>query len=740
MAGTLLLGAILAVLFPAIFPTGDQPVALPSALAQSANDTAAQPQFRVLGPVPAGEVSSNGASTEHVRATLLSEESALIPGTTSYLGIRLEMKEGWHTYWENPGDSGLATQIEWTLPEGVTAGPIEWPVPEAIPVGPLVNYGYEGDILLLVPVTANAGLATGQSVSLRAKVDWLVCHDVCIPEGSTLELLLPVAAAPQAGSANKELFERARTQLPRPSPYEVQIAAADGEVTMQFRGPPLRKDILSEIRFFPRPNDIFDFAAPQAVTLTEDGFTLRIRQLVAAPIEAPVPGVLVVSEKLDQGVTRQAFSLTASPMDGKAAEANETIGTEEAEVGMWRALLFAFLGGLILNLMPCVFPVLFVKALSFVSHADLRQRDRIAHAAAYAAGVLVTFGILSAALIALKLGGRQIGWGFQLQDPVVLALLAWLILALGFSLSGFFEFGGRVMGVGSRLAALQGHSGSFFTGALAVIVATPCTAPFMGAAMGYALTQPPLLAFLVFEMLALGLATPFVLVSVIPGIASLLPKPGNWMVRLRQLLAFPLYATVVWLLWVLAIAAGPLAVAVGLGGIVVIAFVVWLASLQPRTSGGQFLRNLSALVFLLGVLGLGISVLRQQGQAGKAAGEFQGAADSLQRDAYSDEKLAKLRQSDRPIFVNFTAAWCITCLVNERAVLGTEATRRLFEENQVAYLVGDWTREDPKITRALERFGRSGVPLYVVYRPGQDEPVVLPQILTFTAVREALEK
>ena len=658
-----------------------------------------------------------------VRVELLSETQSIRPGDTFWLALRQQIHPGWHTYWGvNPGDAGEPTRVEWTLPAGFTAGEIAWPYPARFPVGIAMSYGYEGEVVLPIPITAPRDLAPGTSVPLRAQASWLVCEKVCVPEEAAIALSVPVAdEAPRPDPRGAALIADARRRVPAPSPWPASFVASAETVSLTVAARELAPERIAEVWFYPARWGAIEHAAPQQARLTPGRITLEVKrgQLAEATTSA-LEGVLVVAERLEGGVARQAFALRAEPRAGAAAMA------------LMRAVALALAGGLVLNLMPCVLPVLSVKTLALVNHA--RGHAGLGrHGLVYTAGVLLSFAVVAGALLALRAGGEQIGWGFQLQSPVVVTLLAFVLFAVALNLSGVFQVTGRFAGAGHTLAGRAGYTGSFFTGALAAVAATPCTAPFMGAAVGYAVTQPWTTALLVFEALGLGLALPFLVLTLVPAWRRWLPAPGPWMERLEQGLAFPLYASVAWLVWVLSQQTGPAGVAAALGGLVVIAFAAWLYT-SSRGARVAWRRTATAAV---GALVLGAVAL------GPLTGSVS-SAPPKQPDGwepFSAARLSELRAAGRPVLVNITAAWCLTCLVNERVALRAPAVTAALARKDVATLKADWTNRDPAITQVLGSFGRSGVPLYLLYPArGAGEPTVLPQILSEGAVVEALEK
>lgn len=677
-----------------------------------------------------------------VRAELVTQESAVAPGATLTAGVKLTMKPGWHVYWRNPGDSGLPPEIVWTLPPGFSAGSIAWPAPERIPVGDLMNFGYEGEVLLTVPLTAPGTLGPGP-VPLKAKVSYLVCERECVPGEVTLSASLPVAPAgtsPRPDSRTAALFAQGRERLPEPAPWPVRMRLDDGVPVLDIAAPGLQA---RDVAFFPYSETALEHAAAQGATSDATGLHLRLQRSSQAAPDAPPPqadGVLTFTEETGSGPVRRAYALgTATPVPGTVAAASVAAtpvpvipasGPGGAE-GLWQAAFLAFLGGLLLNLMPCVFPVLSIKVLSLVRHSGESPGRVRLHGLAYAAGVLVTFLGLAGLLIALRAGGAQIGWGFQLQSPLVVAGLAYGLFAMGLSLSGVWHLGGRAAALGDGLTRRAGLEGSFFTGVLATVVATPCTAPFMGAAVGYGLTQGPAVALTVFAALGLGLALPFALLAAWPAGLRRLPRPGAWMEALKGLLAFPLYLTVAWLIWVLSQQVGSAGLMAALTGLVLVGFCAW--AIERGRMAGPLARRAAQGAALLGLLGLaGLVAVLDRDRAGPVT---VASADGI--EPFSRARLDALLAARRPVFVNMTAAWCITCQVNDRATLRAAAVQDAFRAHDVAQLKGDWTNQNPEITRVLEANGRSGVPLYLLY-DGRGGVAVLPQILTEATVREAL--
>ncbi|MBX3480870.1 MAG: thioredoxin family protein [Caulobacter sp.] len=673
--------------------------------------------------------------TGHLEAELVAADRTIAPGSTTYLALRQKIDQGWHTYWRNPGDSGEPTKLEWTLPPGWTAGDFVWATPQKLPVGPLTNYGYSGEVLLPVAITAPAGAAAGP-VTLKARASFLVCEDICIPEEAALEITVTVADAVPAPDARwGEPVARALADAPKAAGLTATWRLEGTTPVLAVAGAPLKGADMSGAWFFPFTGGVLDHAAAQTADRGPDGLTLTLPPGYAFESGKPpevLDGVLTVGGKAyevaaTQGAPPAGVSGLGPP---PAAPAPPAPG-----LGLAAAIGFAFLGGLILNLMPCVFPVLSMKAAALAGHAH-EPRGARAQGLAYGAGVLVSFLALAGLLIALQMGGAAIGWGFQLQSPPVVAMLALLMTAVALNLSGVFEVGSSLQGAGQGLASRQGLIGSFFTGALAVAVASPCTAPFMGSALGFTLGQPPLVTLSVFAGLALGFAAPFVALTFIPGLLALLPRPGAWMDVLRRLLAFPMYGAVAWLVWVLSQQTDAQGLALALMALLLAAFGLWV---WGQARGARRGLQLLAALCLIGAAALALTPRASaSGPVAEAPAAADAAAADVPHEAWSPERLAALRAEGRPVLVNFTAAWCVTCQVNEKVALSTREVAEALKTSNAVYLKGDWTRRDPVIAAALAEHGRAGVPLYLVYAPGAPTPRVLPQLLTPGMVARAL--
>lgn len=695
----------------------------------------------LLALATAVEAASDRAATDQVSARLLASVEAVRPGAEFYLGVHQQIIPHWHTYWSNPGDSGNPTTIEWSLPPGALAGDILWPAPSRFSMGPITNYGYENQVTLLTLVKAPSDLEVGGTFRVAALVDWLVCQEECIPQQVELELSLPVVAVDAADAGPGEgnaLIDEALARLPVANPYPLtasQSVASEGQKSLVIDVviPQVQIPHIQDIWFYPYEWGRIQQSAPQHVKTTDQGVSL-VLQVGEAPlsIAQQLSGVLVIQEAISEtgALVARGFEVDVT--------LNESVVAVNAEVSsVLGAMLLALLGGLILNLMPCVFPVLSIKALSLISHADQSPRQIRFHGLAYTLGVVGSFVLLALVLIALKSAGNQIGWGFQYQSPLFVAAVAYLMFAVGLSLSGVFYLGGAAAGVGSSLAEKPGYQGSFFTGVLATIVATPCTAPFMAAALGYALAQPSLVVLAVFSSLGFGLALPYLLLTHWPRLQRWLPRPGAWMEQLKQLLAFPMYAAAIWLVWVLVQQAGIDALIVALGGMLAISLAAWIYT-NSRSSGisAQRLGTIASLLLVTAVIATTVSNFSA---ANNTADKSVSPANS-HWEAFSEARLTELQADGKAVFVNFTAAWCISCLVNEKVALSDSAVIDAFTSGEIHYLKGDWTNRDPHITAFLARFNRSGVPLYLFYPAGESTPQVLPQILTPDIVIAAVKK
>jgi thiol:disulfide interchange protein/DsbC/DsbD-like thiol-disulfide interchange protein len=685
---------------------------------------------------------STPVKTAHVEAELVSSKTAIVPGEPVVVALRLAMERGWHTYWRNPGDSGLPTTLAWTLPQGIEAGPIEWPAPRLLPAGPLVNYGFDGELLLPVELVPQRSLAPPGPLILKARADWLVCKEICIPEGADLELALSVAASAAADPRWGAPIAGVRAALPRPLEGWQVIAEGRGQTIALKLTPPAGTADPGELRFFSYAEAKIEPSRPQIAERIGAGHVLTLPVAFNFSGELHrIEGVLTASSGFPGGV--RAATIDAALTGTVVAGPNPALAPAPAlslkpppdpGLSLFVALAFALVGGVALNLMPCVFPVLSIKVLGFATHRD--TRPTLHHEAfAFAAGVVLAFVSLGLLLAVLRAAGEELGWGFQLQSPVVVTLLAALFFVLALNLSGVFEFGQIVPSALASYTAKNRTLDAFGSGVLAVLVASPCTAPFMGAALGYALSASKATTFIVFATLGLGMALPYVTLALFPAWRRHVPRPGPWLVYFKQLLAFPLYATVIWLAWVLGAQRDNDAVVRLLLALLCIGFALWAWRIV-RTGGARpwGIAGAAALVCAVAVAW----PLFRAGTEGTAAGaDGRTARSDADWTPYTPARLAELASGGRTVFVDFTAAWCVTCQVNKRLVLNAADVRSAFARHRVALLRADWTRRDPDITRALAALGRNGVPVYVLYRPGK-EPVLLPEILLQQTVLDAL--
>lgn len=674
----------------------------------------------------------------HATVSLIAQSKTATPGQKLQVALVQKIEKGWHTYWVNPGDSGLPTTIDWSLPAGFTAGDIGWPAPKRIPFGPLVSYGYEDQVVLPVMISVPADVAAGSDVALTGHASWLVCANVCVPEEADIRLVLPAGpAAPDP--ANAALFTTALAQLPTDNPFTAQASFDKTHIRLHVATGDAGK--LTDVGFFPLDEGVIDNDVAPEVTSGRDGVTVILKRVKDGKPLTALNGVLAFHDSS----TGEAGASHAIRIAAPAAEGSTAGGAANAPTigftAFVEAVLLAILGGIVLNLMPCVLPVLSIKALSLVRHAQQAPREVRMQGLAYAAGVLVSFAVVAGALIALRAAGAQIGWGFQLQSPIFLTIMIYVLFAVGLSLSGVFTFGDSVAGMGSDLANREGYSGSFFTGALATLVATPCTAPFMAAAIGFAITQPWFVSFAVFEAIGLGLALPYVALAFSPGARRFLPKPGAWMNGFKQLLAFPVYGTAVWLAFVLASEAGSIGVTAALAGLVLIAFAAWLyEGVRLGEGTGRKLGLAGAAVAVVAALALVRIIDLETATAATVAEAGPAAPGGVSWQPFSQAKLDAARAEGKPVFIDFTADWCITCKVNERVALADQSVKDAFLSQGIVAMRGDWTRRDGEITRILEANGRGGVPLYLFYGKGAgDKPVILPQILTADGVLNSVK-
>jgi thiol:disulfide interchange protein DsbD len=647
----------------------------------------------------------------------------------------MEHEPHWHSYWVNAG-TGYPTKLKWDLPAGWSAGDIQWPTPILIKDshGTVTGHGYKDVLYLQVPITPSADARPGSTVALKAAASWLMCADICIPGKQDVELTLPVSASPSQPDTAVQ-SEIAKMPMPHDAAgWKVAAARGDKAVTLQVAG----NETLGDPHFFSE-DEFIQYDAPQDIATKGSRATLQLPLADDPQVPGRLVGVLAYEDgtghyrglKVDVPFTsadQAAALIGGAVIDGTVSGAGGS-GAQPRAAGALslRILVLALIGGLILNLMPCVFPVLGIKVVGFVNQAGGDRRKVTMHGLAFTAGVVLSFWVLAAALAALRAGGSELGWGFQLQSAAFVFSLSVIMLVFAMSLSGVFEFGLRATGVGSDLQMKEGYGGSFFAGVLATVVATPCSAPFLAPALGAALALPVAQSFVVFTVIAIGLSAPYLLLSAFPKAVSLLPKPGRWMETFKQLMAFPLYATVGYLVWVLAGQTSDNGLLAVLFSLTLIAMAVWLYG-RFSTSAGSALRSRVAVAAALALFAAALYVGWPQARD----------TGGVQWEPWSRARIAQLQSDERPIYVDFTARWCATCQANKKLVFGSQKVRDVFRDPNIALLKGDWTNSDPLITEELAKWGRSAVPFNLLYLPGRSEPVVLPELLTPSIVLDAV--
>ena len=717
--------------------------------------------------------------TEHAEVELIAEKTALVLGEKNVIGLSIKHAPHWHTYWKNPGDSGYPTKITWDVPPGYGVGEFDWPTPKRLATGPIVNFGYEGEVLLPVTISVPLAAKIGESITLKGKAEWLVCKDVCIPEEGVVSISLPVAGS-NAPGADSARFAAARTATPgdasawKATLYAAANPARDAWLDLLA---PAGAAALTALDVFPVTEQVND-PSVQQVYRTALGYAVKLKLVDGVKLPERMPIVLAAATPLGAkgemaGTTLATVSNTAFALPAGAVPLNTGAPVTDASNALtfWSAMLLAFVGGMVLNLMPCVFPVLSLKILSFAKYGGSdslplggrvgeRDSEYAAHSSKqhplpnppprgegtvaprppqwegtkslrqhgiyYAVGVVLSFLALAGVMLALKSAGSAVGWGFQLQNPGVVWVLAVIFFLIGLNLMGAFEVG--QLAPSSLLSMQAKHPGvdAFFSGVLAVIAASPCTAPFMGAALGFALTQSAAAALAVFAALGIGMALPYVLLAWFPKWLDKLPRPGPWMVTFKQLLAFPMFLTVVWLVWVISLQAGADGAAIGLLGLVGLAFAAWL--IGSMKSGVRWAGVAAAVIAM---------ALAWPASEPAQAAVTSSKSSKAKWQPWDPAAVAKLNAEGKPVFVDFTAAWCVSCQANKRLVLARAEIVSLFEQKQVTLMRADWTNRDERITQALAAMNRSGVPVYVLHAPGKP-PQLLPELLTTGIVKDAL--
>lgn len=668
---------------------------------------------------------SPAVSTEHSKATLITSTDTTDGSSPLHVALRLQLQPGWHTYGRNPGDAGEPVTVKVTA-QGATSGEsdkVAWPTPHRIRDASLMSYAYTGDVVLPLTVTlkpiseAQPQPETSRQTTLTAHANWLVCASVCVPEEADLSLTLPYAAP--TPSAQAALFDHAAQNSPVPSPYQASITPGG---VLRLTGSDLSPQAVKDTWFMPDQPGLIDQAAPQPLKVEDGALTLSLTRLPEFGADQALSGIVVLQDAAgNQHALAQNVTVAKNGSDG----------TDTPATGFLKLIAFAFLGGLILNLMPCVFPILAMKALSVARLGKAERRTQTISAVCYTLGVMVTFLGLGGLMLGLRMAGSTAGWGFQFQSPLFVTLVTWLLFVMALNLLGVFEFLPVAVGSGTN-PHKHGHLHDVLTGVLAVVVATPCTAPFMGVAIAGALSGPPVAGLGVFAAMGLGLAAPYLLLTLAPGLAARMPRPGAWMQYLRQFLAFPLLASCVWLLWVATLEGGAFVVLLLASGLVLLAFSAWLYGVaQTRLMQNGHTRGTTALhgLALLGLL-LALALAPALHHAAPQANATN-AGSGLPKgvEPFTQARFDALKAEGKPVFVDMTAAWCITCLVNERVALDIPSTQDAFAKQGIITLRGDWTNHDPAISAFLKARKRDGVPLYI-YSPAHGPEVILPQILT----------
>ena len=676
--------------------------------------------FMAFAIAPAAEAQNRLGNKElNVPATLLAESQQVQAGQSVTLAFLMEPKPTWHGYWENPGDAGIGMSFDWTLPDGVAAGKAKFPVPDTLLISGIMNYVYKGDYAILVNLTLADTVRPGP-LPISVKSEWLSCTDeICVPEQDELSITLQVVARDAAGSLDKR-FDGFRAALPRPLGSEATFSVSNDKFRLSV---PLPAGVdIDEPYFFVKEDGIVDYGAPQA--FSRDGDRLILETGARGDELDTISGILKIADHTGFlfTATKGEVAMTGLPLAGGGTK-------EEGSASLlFLALGGALLGGLLLNLMPCVFPILSLKAMSLAKAGGSEtvvRRDALA----YTAGVVLVATALGAILLGLRASGAAVGWAFQLQDPRIIFVLLALVTAIGLNLAGLFELPN--INFGNKLTRKDGAAGSFWTGALAAFVATPCTGPFMAAALGATIVLPPIAALVIFAGLGVGLALPFLLIAFVPAIRSRLPKPGPWLDGFRKAMAIPMFLTAIGLIWLLGRQIGTDSLGLSLVFLLAVALILWWF-------GGAQMKGLSrgALTGAAMVAAIVGGILALPGEAAMNSQKLASTSSAtLPSEPFSEARLSELRAAGQPVFAYFTADWCITCKANEAAAIQRTETAEMFKAANVAVLMGDWTRPDPGISRFLEKHGRAGVPLYIYYAPGK-EPVILPQILTVATLTD----
>ncbi len=701
-------------------------------------------ELSILVLLLGGTSFSQSLNSHHVEAGIISEVKTVQPGRPFWVAVRLETSPEWHIYWRNPGSSGYPTSIDWKLPQGFRAGPIQWPYPQRFDFEGLVIYGYEGTVYLLVRITPPTDLKPGQAIDLQADVGWLACQKVCMPGKAEVSLLLKAGNGPaQLDESSSKIFAEARSKLPiENSGWTFKAAIGNRHLRIQAVKPEWFSGAIKQMMFFPYDSSfIIQPDSAQVLGQVKDGYLLSIPldSSKSANVSS-ISGVLVTDGGWRGEGSEKAVAFTA-PVEKDLKVGEVTAPVTSFSFGeLLLMIVFAFAGGAILNLMPCVLPVLSLKIMGFVKQAGEDGKKVLRHGMAFTIGVVVSFWILAGLLLVLRASGEFLGWGFQLQSIGFVTILSIFLFLFGLNMFGVFEIGVSLSTVGQNVSGKSSYTGSFISGVLATVVATPCTAPFMGSALGFALSQPAFVSIVVFTFLGLGMATPYLVLTTSPALLRFVPKPGVWMETLKQFMGFLLMATVLWLLWVLSQQAGAQGVLILLACLLLVGIGAWVYGRWGTVSRAKSTRRVAQIVAgLTLVAGILFAVQNISTEAAPLNSvEAQGAG--IDWKPFSPELVTKLRNEHKPVFIDFTAAWCLSCQVNERVAFTSAKVQDAFKKKGIVALKADWTNQDPIIAKALAKFGRDSVPLYVYYPAGENSPVVLPELITPGIVLSALDR
>lgn len=685
---------------------------------------------------------TQASDNKYVKTELVSEVESIQPGQSFWVALHLTMDKGWHTYWKQAGDTGLATSIEWNLPEGFTVSPIYWPVPEKSVEEGIVSFTYKNEVLLLTQITPSLNLDLNKPITLSANVAWLACKESCIPGEAKLELTLPAKdSTPDFNAHWHPIFEKTRNDLPQTlTNWKVDANIDNGLYGLLIQPQDSEKPLKlpKSIQFFSYNSDLKLDEPQKLQELPNNSYFLSLP--LANGLPEHLEGILINPKGWppEGKVIALAIDIKGHK-DNPIVTQNEATGSTTSLV---RALLFAFFGGLILNLMPCVFPILGLKVMGFINYAGKSPWKARMHGLIFTLGILLSFWALSGLLLILRASGEHLGWGFQLQSPFFITFLCFLLLLLALNFLGTFEVGTSFISLGNKLNNKSGYTGTFSSGVLATVLATPCSAPFLGTAIGYTLAQPPIFSLIIFTAMAIGMSAPYLLLAIAPNLLKYLPRPGAWMETFKQAMAFPLFATVIWLLWVFGHQTHHDALTGLLFGLLLASIAAWIYGKFATFSASRKVKHsaqLISILFLVSGAILGYTSAKVDPNFPEA-GLPPLKAGNLAWEKFSPEHLESLRADGRAVYIDFTAAWCVNCQINKKNVFSSEKVIEKFKEKNVALLLADWTRKNPEITKALQSYGRGAVPTNVYYPAGKDsEPIVLPELLTPNIVLEALK-